>query len=186
MTTATSLRCSVLLSGGIDSALVASLLRTEGWLTSAIWVDYGQPAVKAEREASRSLAEHFGLEWQEAVVRGFVVPPKGEVQGRNDMLVATARACTPGINLAIGVHAGTSYADCSPQWLAAWNRLLDIQHAGAVALLAPLANLDKPATLALARDYEVPLQLTYSCEAGITPCGTCLSCVDRQVGNVDA
>lgn len=186
MATATSPRCSVLLSGGIDSALVAALLHKEGWRTLAVWVDYGQPAAGAERVASKSLAEHYDLEWREAVVRGFVVPPEGEVHGRNDMLVATARTCTPGINVAIGIHAGTSYVDCSPQWVTAWNGLLDVQYAGTVTLLAPLANLNKAATLALARDCEIPLELTYSCEAGITPCGECLSCIDRQAGNVDA
>jgi tRNA(Ile)-lysidine synthase TilS/MesJ len=48
-------RCNVLLSGGIDSALVAFLLCRDGWSVQAMWVDYGQPAAGAERAATGSL-----------------------------------------------------------------------------------------------------------------------------------
>jgi 7-cyano-7-deazaguanine synthase len=95
------------------------------------------------------------------------------------MLVATARACAPGLTVAIGVHAGMPYADCSAQWLDAWRTLLDVQHSGTVALLAPLVALHKPQVLALARG-AVPFGLTHSCETGLIPCGRCLSCQDRQ------
>jgi 7-cyano-7-deazaguanine synthase len=173
-------RCNVLLSGGIDSALVAALLCSDGWSVQTIWVDYGQPAAGAERAASRAIAGHYGLDWHEATVRGVAVPPQGEITGRNDMLVATGRACAPGLTIAIGVHAGTPYADCSTLWLDAWRTLLDVQHSGMVTLLAPLAALHKPQVLALARECGVPFGLTHSCETGPVPCGRCLSCQDRQ------
>jgi 7-cyano-7-deazaguanine synthase len=173
-------RCNVLLSGGIDSALVASLLCRDGWSVRAMWVDYGQPAAGAERTASRAIAGHYELEWHEAAVRSVPVPPQGEVPGRNDMLVATALACAPGLTIAIGVHEGTQYADCSTLWLDAWRTLLDVQHSGTVTLLAPLAALHKPQVLALARECAVPFGLTHSCETGPVPCGRCLSCQDRQ------
>jgi 7-cyano-7-deazaguanine synthase len=172
-------RCCLLLSGGVDSALVASLLLGDGWLVRALWIDYGQPAAPAERVASRALAAHFALGWQEAVVGGLIVPPEGEIPGRNDLLVAAAHACAPGWSVAIGIHAGVSYSDCSREWLNAWQAVLDVQHEGVVALLAPLAGLPKPEVLALARELQVPMSLTHSCEAGPTPCGQCLSCRDR-------
>jgi 7-cyano-7-deazaguanine synthase len=172
--------CRVLLSGGVDSALVASLLCREGWSAEALWVDYDQPAAEAERVASRAIARHYGLGWHEAAVRGVHVPSRGEVPGRNDMLIATARACAPDLTVAIGVHAGTPYTDCSTQWLDAWHRLLDVQHSGTVALLAPLVSLHKPQVLAMARECGVPFGLTHSCETGSEPCGQCLSCLDRQ------
>jgi 7-cyano-7-deazaguanine synthase len=174
-------RCNVLLSGGIDSALVASLLCREGWSVQALWVDYEQPAAEAERAASRAIAAYYGLEWHEAAVRGVPVPSQGEVPGRNDLLIATAHACVPGLAIAIGVHAGTPYADCTTQWLDAWHTLLDVQHSGTVTLLAPLAAMHKPQVLALAHTCAVPLDLTHSCETGPVPCGRCLSCQDRQV-----
>lgn len=175
-----SSHCSVLLSGGVDSALVACLLCNDGWLVQAVWIDYGQPAARAERAASRAIAAHYGLEWQEAAIQGVQVPPEGEVPGRNNLLVATALSCEPNCSVAIGVHAGTPYADCSAQWLDAWTRLLDVQHSGQVVLLAPLVALQKPEVIALARECGVPVGLAYSCEAGDVPCGQCLSCADRE------
>ncbi|MGH3191582.1 MAG: 7-cyano-7-deazaguanine synthase [Streptosporangiaceae bacterium] len=179
-------RCCVLLSGGIDSALVASLLVRDGWLARALWVDYGQPPAAAERTASKALAAHYGLQWREAAVGGMTVPPEGEIPGRNDLLVATAQASVPRISVAIGVHAGTSYPDCSQEWLRAWQSLLDVQHGGVVALLAPLARLRKPEVLALAQEHQVPMALTHSCERGSSPCGQCLSCRDRRDAHVGA
>jgi 7-cyano-7-deazaguanine synthase len=170
----------VLLSGGVDSALVASLLLGDGWLVRALWVDYGQPAAPAERMASRALAVHYALEWQEAAVGGLMVPPEGEIPGRNDLLVAAAHARAPGWSVAIGVHTEAPYPDCSREWLGAWQSVLDVQHHGVVALLAPLAGLSKPEVLALAHELQVPMTLTYSCERGPSPCGQCLSCRDRH------
>ncbi len=179
-------RCGLLLSGGIDSAVVASLLRSQGWLVEALWVDYGQPAAVAERAASRAISDHYGMDWREMTVRGPHVPPEGEVPGRNDMFVAVAGTCVPGLSIAIGVHAGTPYADCSKRWLDAWRALLDVQHMGTVALLAPLADLHKGQVLALARECGVPLGVTYSCERAQGPCGQCLSCQDRVAASVGA
>jgi 7-cyano-7-deazaguanine synthase len=172
--------CCLLLSGGVDSALVASILQTEGWLVSALWLDYGQPAAPAERAASQAIAAHYALHWQEAAVEGILVPPQGEIPGRNDLLVATAHSYAPGLSVAIGVHAGGSYPDCSREWLSAWQAVLDVQHEGVVALLAPLAGLPKQKVLALAHDLRVPMTLTYSCETGPSECGECLSCRDRN------
>lgn len=169
----------MLLSGGIDSAVCLTLLRDSAWEVDAIWVDYGQPAAAAERKASRAIAEYVGVGWSEAAVHGLHVPAAGEIPGRNDLLVATARTCRPARSLAIGVHAGTDYADCSPSWVDGWQRLLDTQCHGVVSLLAPLLNLEKQEILALARDQGLPLDLTHSCERGEPPCGACLSCRDR-------
>lgn len=173
--------CGLLLSGGIDSALLACMLGRDGWCVQAIWVDYGQAAASAERSASQDLASHYRLDWRQIKMDGMNVPLGGEVPGRNDMLVATARACMPGTSVAIGVHAGTSYADCAAQWVDGWRTLLDWQHGGAVSLLAPLVSLRKPEVLALAKEYDVPIILTHSCDAGPVPCGQCLSCLDRQM-----
>jgi len=177
-------RCCVLLSGGIDSALVALLLQREGWAVRAFWVDYGQPAAVAERRASRAIAGRFELEWQERSVSGLMVPPEGEVPGRNDLLVAVAHASALSTSIAIGIHAGTPYPDCSREWISAWQTVLDVQHGGVVALLAPLAELQKPQVLALARQHLVPFGLTHSCERGSVPCGSCLSCRDRDAAGV--
>jgi 7-cyano-7-deazaguanine synthase len=172
---------AVLLSGGIDSAVVLALLASSGREVSAIWIDYGQPAAAAEREASKVIASSYGVAWSELAVAGLVPPVAGEFPGRNDVLVAVGVAAAPGRSLAIGVHAGTDYADCSPPWVSGWQAMLTVEHHGAVCLLAPLADLTKAQVYALARQLGVPTGLTHSCEAAAVPCGSCSSCADRRM-----
>jgi 7-cyano-7-deazaguanine synthase len=181
-----SRRCCILLSGGIDSALLASLLQRDGQAAQALWIDYGQPAALAERAASRAVSAHYALNWQEATVRGLAIPPEGEVPCRNDLLVAVAQARLPRMSVAIGVHAGTPYPDCSADWVRSWQALLDAQHGGTVALLAPFVGLQKMQIIGLAREYQVPLGLTHSCERGNDPCGGCSSCHDRTAVDASA
>jgi len=171
----------VLLSGGVDSAVVLAMLSAGGHNASAVWVDYGQPAAAAEREASKAIASTYGIAWTELAVAGLVPPAAGEFPGRNDMLVALAATAAAGRSVAIGVHAGTNYADCSPSWVEEWQGLLTVQYHGAVRMLAPLADLPKVQVYALARHLGVPIALTHSCEASAVPCGSCASCADRRM-----
>jgi 7-cyano-7-deazaguanine synthase len=173
----------VLLSGGIDSAVVAALLAPNEEV-KALFVDYGQPAASAERSSSTAIARHFGLAYREAAVNGITVPTGGEIPGRNDLLIALAAAVEPNVNIAVGVHGGSDYADCSPEFIENWQVSLDLQHGGTVRVTAPLINLTKADVIALGRDLAVPLALTYSCERSSSPCHSCRSCVDRA--DVDA
>lgn len=169
----------VLLSGGVDSALVGWLLLDTGPPPSSLFVDYGQPAAQAEAHASRAVAEYLGLDHHQLTLTGLHIPNRGEIGGRNDLLVAAAQAAAPGRDVALGVHAGTGYPDCSPEHHAAWQTLLDVQHGGSVRILAPLLRLSKGEILRLALDADLPLAVTHSCETSNVACGQCNSCRDR-------
>ena len=160
---------TVLLSGGIDSAVVTALLSNERVPVNTLFVDYGQPAASAERRSSGAIAERFGLDHQSLSIDGLQIPSEGEISGRNDFLVAAAQiACSAG-HIALGTHAGTGYADCSPEHAEAWQHLLDVQHYGCKRIITPLMHLQKADVLALAIDLGVPLELTHSCERGRRP-----------------
>lgn len=172
--------CTLLLSGGIDSATLAAFLITQTeWRPVGLFVDIGQRAAAAEREGSRRIAYHYDLPWVETRLSGAPQPPLGEVRGRNDLLIAVARMVDADA-VAIGTHAGTPYADCSPAHAEAWQRLLDVQHDGSFRLLAPFLHLTKQEVIALAQLIEVPLGLTRSCEEPGEPCEACNSCLDRE------
>ncbi|WP_367188113.1 7-cyano-7-deazaguanine synthase [Cellulomonas sp. 73-92] len=177
--------CTVLLSGGIDSAVVAALLLEGGWRASALWIDIGQPAATSERAASVEIAEYLGIVWRPCSARGIQVPASGEIPGRNDLLVGIGMAAAPRESVAIGIHAGTPYSDNSPGWLSAWNALADTQYGGSARLLAPLVEMYKTDVIGLARDLSIPLAITYSCEASNRPCGVCASCQDRAGAGID-
>lgn len=174
---------AVLLSGGVDSAAALALVRREDWAAEALFVNFDQRALEPERAASRAIASHYGTPWEEITIAPVRTAPFAEVPGRNDLLLAIASAARPTSHVAIGVHAGTGYVDCSPSHIRAWQSLFDLQFGGSRRVLAPLIDFRKREVIETARLLSVPLDLTWSCEDATGPCGRCASCRDR---NADA
>jgi 7-cyano-7-deazaguanine synthase len=171
----------VLLSGGVDSSAVLHLLLSEGWACAALFIDYGQPAVAAEGRAATAIAARVNARLQTVSIDGLLVGA-GEIPGRNSLLAAVAFTVSSGGHtaIALGIHAGTPYWDCSPAFAEVTQRAFDAQADGAVRLLTPLIDLHKPEVANLARHLGVHVEETWSCETrSDRPCGECLSCKDR-------
>jgi 7-cyano-7-deazaguanine synthase len=174
----------VLLSGGVDSACLLALCgqQRQRDAVQALFVDYGQAATKPEGHAAAAVAAAFGVRLGHASVN--IGPIEiGEIPGRNALLVhlAVATAGAMPVAIMLGIHAGTSYRDCSPDFVRALQASLDAHRDGAVQLVAPFVTWSKAEVYAYAQAMAVPLELTYSCEAGeVPPCGSCGSCQDRE------
>lgn len=174
-------RTLVLLSGGIDSAVLLLLLLAEGADCEGLYVDYGQPSGRAELVAAEAIARHAGVSLQTVTVAGVLVAP-GEIPGRNRMLASLGFMASAARHawIALGIHGGTGYSDCSPAFVNAMQRSFDVDAAGRVRMLAPFVDVGKADIVRLGAELNVPLASTWSCEAsGQTPCGACLSCLDR-------
>jgi 7-cyano-7-deazaguanine synthase len=162
--------------------VVLSLLRRANRSIKAVFVDYGQAALDQEKVAAQCVAVHFGID---LIGLRFEFPSNysaGEIRYRNGTLVfATAMATADfADSIAIGVHAGVPYADCSVSFLASLEGALKESHSNLMQLIAPLKTWHKSEILAYAKQERLPLELTYSCEAGgVPPCGRCASCLDR-------
>lgn len=154
---------------------------------TALFVDYGQASASHEHAASRRVAANYDTELVTVQCGGLGTFGAGYVRARNALLLQFALVAAPfdvGL-VALGVHAGTAYADCSPAFLQEMQRVFDIYCDGKIQVVAPFVDQDKPAIVAFCRDVGVPLELTYSCERGADPaCGTCLSCLDRKALDV--
>ena len=172
----------VLASGGIDSSATLALAISSFGRVIGLFVDFNQPALDAEESAHRAITSHFGVESRTVRYRGRAVGP-GEIRGRNAFFLQAALMEFPSESGAvlIGVHAGTPYADCSPEFLELMTRSFDFHTGGRIAISAPFVNLTKLEVFTVARDANVPLASTYSCEASSHPCGSCDSCLDRAV-----
>ncbi len=179
-----SRRAVVLLSGGIDSFACAHFLSRNRFTPSAVFVDYGQAAGKQELAATARICKLLGIE--RTVVRLRAKPAErfnaGEIPGRNLALLSIATLFTHGAQIvALGIHAGTRYFDCSRSFNDQANRLITECSGGAIALFAPFLDWAKNDIIAYARSEGLDLSLTYSCEVGdLPPCGSCLSCRDRK------
>lgn len=177
----------VLLSGGIDSAACAHFYMKAGHVVEALHVDYGQAARIEERRSAELISSRLGIGLKTIVLSE--VTPKGDglIQGRNALLlfVALLELQREQGLIAIGVHSGTEYYDCSPDFIIVAQSILDGYADGRIRVVAPFLNWTKDQVFDYARDGGLPLNLTYSCESGgPNPCGKCRSCLDLEAAHV--
>lgn len=172
----------VLLSGGIDSACLIPFLSAEYKPLSAFFVDYGQSAAEREISSARRIASHFQVPLTTVAIEGSRSKSNGVIAGRNAMLITLGLmefSATSGF-IAIGIHAGTNYMDCAPQFVNDIQLVVDGYYGGAVRVVAPFLHWSKQQVWAYAQN-RIPIAATYSCELGLDqPCGKCLSCMDLE------
>jgi len=174
----------VLFSGGIDSGACAHYLAREKHEVHPLFVDYGQRAATPEAAAANKLSCALGLKLHSLNISTGRSFGAGEIRGRNAFLVFSAilsplynEPCT----IALGIHSGTPYYDCTVAFLDSVDRLVTEQSDGRARVIAPFLTWSKRNIFEYFKESELPLELTYSCEAGETPpCGECLSCRDRR------
>jgi 7-cyano-7-deazaguanine synthase len=167
----------------MDSAACVMYYRELGREVHALFADYGQAAARNERVAARAIAGHYGIDLYEVTLsspRGFGA---GEVRGRNALLAMVALTMFPAEAGAIasGIHAGTTYYDCTEAFVQTTNSIFHGYTGGRLTYEAPFVRFTKADIHQYCRAKEVPIRATYSCEAGTdVPCGQCLSCLDRR------
>lgn len=171
----------VLMSGGLDSLACIAYYRDAGLAPEALFVDYGQPARIKEREAVTRLSNLLDLPLSVVAVTG-VSTTAGYIAGRNAFLLNLAlmrSAPGPGL-ISLGIHSGTSYEDCTEQFVHRMQAIFDVYSNGVLRIDAPFLSWSKVSIWNFLDSHQYPVNLTYSCEAGDIPCGKCLSCLDVQ------
>lgn len=200
----------VLLSGGLDSTVLAATMLEDGWEVSALAVDYGQRH-KRELESAVAVAsalhvplQVLDLSWYARLVPNSsqtdagVAVPHGHyaedtmrvtvVPNRNMTMLSLAAAHALGVGanaIAIAAHAGDHavYPDCRDEFMLAF---IDCVRAGnwgadALHLHRPFVNMSKADIVRVGRDARAPMHLTYSCyEGAALHCGRCGTCVERR------
>jgi 7-cyano-7-deazaguanine synthase len=171
------------MSGGIDSAACAHLLVGQRIKVKALFIEYGQAAARMERRAVEALSVRMNLPLMIFSIQGAPSFSAGELAGRNAFLIFSAIFLARQISglVAVGIHAGTPYYDCSHTFFESTSRLVGEHFDGALVLVAPFVTWSKEDVFRYFVSARLPLELTYSCEAGTDPpCGACASCIDRK------
>lgn len=181
----------VLLSGGLDSATVLAIARSEDFECHGLTVDYGQRHA-VELEAARRVSESMGvplrtisvdlraiggsaltddaIEVPESGGRGI---PATYVPARNTVLLSLAL----GMAETLGAHdifAGmnavdySGYPDCRPAFVAAFEQLAEVATKAGVEgkgfrIRTPLMELRKAEIIRRGRELGVDYSLTVSC-----------------------
>jgi 7-cyano-7-deazaguanine synthase len=177
----------VLLSGGVDSSCCVAFYQRMGYNVAGVFVDYGQPVEQREEKSAGAIADHYAIPLHTIRFSGPPVEFQGEIPGRNAFLVFVALLFHPTFAglLALGIHAGTPYYDCSEHFATQLGDVLSAYREGQVLLATPFLLWTKQMIYHCCAEYKVPIQLTWSCEVGPSePCGKCLSCRDRELMNV--
>ena len=182
----------VLLSGGLDSATVLAMARSQGFECHALSVEYGQRH-SAELDAARRVAraggarDHRVMRVDLAGIGGsaltdasIAVPetpssgiPVTYVPARNTMMLSLALGWAEVLGaraIFIGVNAVdySGYPDCRPEFVAAFETLANLATKAGVEgqtcrIHAPLINLSKAEIIREGTRLGVDYALTVSC-----------------------
>jgi 7-cyano-7-deazaguanine synthase len=176
-----SLRALILLSGGIDSAAVAHFLKKD-YSVEGLFVDYGQAARDIENSAARAVAALLDIKLSTASVASTKAFTVGEIPARNGLLAMLALSlCGYDYDaIAMGLHSGTPYYDCSPAFADRLDVIIREYSAGRTRFFSPFLHWSKNEVYQYCQIANLDLSVTYSCKAGtLPPCGKCSSCLDR-------
>jgi 7-cyano-7-deazaguanine synthase len=176
---------------------MAMLIR-DGIQPIAVFVDYGQRAIEAEKKAFARLNRKFGIEKTYI----FNIPSFGEIirSGLTDqnqdivqnaftpnrnllfLILASSVAYQHGVSdIVIGLLSSETaiFPDQTDEFLASATRALEDSLGVQISIRTPLRSLTKANVVALAKQLGV--SQTYSCHAGgVVPCGMCIACMEFQ------
>jgi len=176
-------RVVVLLSGGMDSAACCHFFLEKDFKVSGLFIDFGQPASSLEYQAAKAISGFYNIQLTQIKLTGYKPPYGGYVLARNIFLLSTAIMSSDidsGL-VAIGIHTGTPYQDCSKQFLELAQSIFDLYSNGKIIVSAPFISRTKKDIFDYCKSFNLPMHLTYSCELGLNqPCGKCDTCKDLE------
>jgi 7-cyano-7-deazaguanine synthase len=171
----------VLASGGLDSSACLQYHVGKGRRVRALHVGYGQMAAERELDAAKAVCEYYGVALK-VISLTDVACGQGEILGRNAFLLSAAMLTLQkhrSALVAIGIHAGTAYADCTREFMKAMQRVFDLYADGRLIIDAPFVEWSKRDIYDFVGKASPIHSLTYSCElGGAQPCCECVSCRD--------
>jgi 7-cyano-7-deazaguanine synthase len=177
---------TVLLSGGVDSAVVLHMVVERYGKDNllAVSFDYGQPHRK-ELECAQRLSDRYGVKWKCISLRDvFSVSPSGlldpsadlkkfsnaVVKNRNFIFLAAASGFSETIFIGSNKDDYADFVDCRPETLATLGFALEVK------IKSPLSQLKKTDVVDLATKFGLPVDELLTCYKGVN-CGECASCL---------
>jgi 7-cyano-7-deazaguanine synthase len=130
---------------------------------SALHINYGQPNCIREQTAAASIAEHYGIPLRQISIVD-VAFAGGYIAARNAALLCLALMLSGNrVRLiALGIHADTPYADCSPEFVRLMQEVFNLYEHGRTRIMAPFLTWTKSEIFDYAHAQGVPLHLAYS------------------------
>jgi len=199
----------ILLSGGLDSTVVAAYAAENYDKSHFLFADYGQKTVERERQAFDDMVDRFqpasarvlDLTWlrelgtaansalfDEGVKLTAENRSSEYVPARNTVLLAAATALAETLEadaVLIGSTGGDrTCPDNSPAFIDAFRTVIreGTMTDRPITVVAPLIKLDKIGVIRLGMELNAPFELSWSCHnnQGDVACGQCSNCEARR------
>lgn len=200
-----------LISGGLDSTVVAAYMDRTYDQNYYVFCNYGQKTLEREMEAFNALRDHYNPEGAEVVDMTWMrtigtsalfeehttlneANRKREyVPFRNTCLLSAGVALAETVEadaVLIGSTGGdTTCPDNSPDFIRAFQRVIDegTMTDKKIAVATPLIELDKKGVIDLGFSLDAPFELSWSCHnnSGHIACGGCSNCASRKQAFID-
>ncbi|MDE1863001.1 MAG: 7-cyano-7-deazaguanine synthase [Thaumarchaeota archaeon] len=185
-----------LASGGIDSSVLMLMLKRMRHEVFPLHINYGQKAAMMEQKSFYKICEFLKIKPEVIDISnigklsiGLTKPDLSYSDSpffpaRNLLLltIASIYAHTKSIKvISIGSLSNSIFPDQTKEFMKSSETTLNIAIQEQIKILTPLIDLNKREVIELARKYNFPLEITYSCHIGSPdPCGKCMSCKERQ------
>lgn len=186
-------RAVVLVSGGMDSCVVAGLMGRDGFELNFLHTNYGQRTEQKELECFHALGDHYGVERRLVVdIRHLAViggssltdahisvspadlnstdVPTSYVPFRNANILAIATSWAEVIGagaIAIGAveEDSSGYPDCRVVFYDAFQRVVDLgTHPDTrITIMTPVIGMSKEEIVRTGAGLGAPFHLTWSC-----------------------
>ena len=198
----------IVLSGGMDSAVLLADTLNKGKTVEALSFDYGSKHNCRELPMARELCENFKVPHQiiplpfinelfsssllssgEAVPDGAYMASNMKstvVPFRNGIMLSIAAGYAESVEafeVLLGSHSGDHhiYPDCRPEFNKAFGHAVHVGTDGKVGIRFPFSHLDKRDIGDLGRTLGLDFSRTWTCyKGGKIHCGTCGACDERK------
>lgn len=188
-----------LVSGGLDSTLMALLIHEQGLEQVPLFIDYGQLAADQEWMSCRKSLCKLGLPlptrldvsgYGKTISCGITDATKRLVEDaflpcRNLLFLVAGAAMamkTGGSFVSIGLLSEefALFPDQRQAFVDSSERTLKLALGQDMKVLVPLLDFSKADVIVLASSKGIEVSTVYSCHAGLDePCGRCISCRER-------
>jgi 7-cyano-7-deazaguanine synthase len=209
-------RALCIMSGGMDSTLVAYMMKAQGFDVIALHFNYGQRTVSKELDCFRAICDDLEVKEKYEIDLDFFktigasaltdlaidVPTTGVEEGvpvtyvpfRNGIFLSIATAIAEKErceSIAIGVvqEDSSGYPDCRDEFVQSFTQSANkgTRDETKLTIEMPLVHLQKSQIVQEALALNVPLHLTWSCyQNEDRACGVCDSCRLRLRGFANA
>lgn len=205
MSLSTGNKVAVLVSGGLDSCVLAAHLAVTARTVYPVYVRQGliweaveqhwmkkflaavaEPNIESLREIDLPVTDLYNTHWSttgESTPDHLSDDREVYLPGRNLMLLAkTSLYCALNKipSAALGPLAGNPFADSTPEFFSRFGEMASLALGFSFTVETPFARLTKPDVIRLGS--HLPLELSFSCirPAGLRHCGTCNKCAERR------